>query len=169
MTNAHKNALRAALSAVCSCMEPRAILTYLESKFVLTRDDVDEIKMNGFATNRKQIESLMHLLMTKSDTAFDHLINALKDAEQCHVANVILREYQGLVSNSIHCKYRYFTRENRQYQTESSKIMVELMCYFCLYYNISSLQVLAGRPETLLVDLSRHRETLLVDPSQVLS
>ena len=106
MTKAHQIALRASLSAVCDYMDPKPILTYLESKFILTRNNVDRIKMNGLATNLTQIETLMDLLMMKSDTAFDHLINALKNCEQPHVAAIILRAYQGIVSNSIDCKYR---------------------------------------------------------------
>ena len=96
MTEAHKKALRAALSTICDCMEPASLLTSLESKFVLKRDDVDDIKMNGFATRRQQVEKLIHLLQSKSDSAFDLLISALNETEQRHVSNVIIKKYQGL-------------------------------------------------------------------------
>ena len=87
MTEIHRKELRSATYNLTKCMQPKSVLCFLCSRGILTNDEKSTIRLN--TTTDDQVEQLIDLLLTKSDPAFNTLIEALTETEQWHAVTVI--------------------------------------------------------------------------------
>lgn len=87
MSKDHKQVLREFRDQLVDNMYPDDILNQLQSHKILTHRDAARIKDKGSAEAMN--ESLLDTLMRKPDRAFAEFINALRESDQNHVANII--------------------------------------------------------------------------------
>lgn len=87
MSKDHKQVLREFRDQLVDNMYPDDILNQLQSHKILTHRDSTRIKDKGSAEAMN--ESLLDTLMRKPDRAFAEFINALRESDQNHVANII--------------------------------------------------------------------------------
>ena len=99
MSPLNQTVLRNTKKRVTEFMNPGPVLTSLESKGILTTDDVEEINNDG--TRRKKNENLVDFIRGHKNRAFNCFLDALKENEQEHVMKIITDELAGLKFNAL--------------------------------------------------------------------
>ena len=75
MTEKHKNIITSNYEELVS-LNAEQVMTTLLSKGIITSEDLEDI--NSKETRRKKASSLLNLLLSKQDRAYDVMIDALK-------------------------------------------------------------------------------------------
>ena len=88
MATRHKDQLRRAQYELTQYMNPKSVLCYLGSAFVLDINEIADIKQ-GDATNSDQVDRLITLLRKKPVVAYDALVKALIETDQMHVLQIL--------------------------------------------------------------------------------
>ena len=87
MTIKHRKQLQKATYQLTTNMVPTQVLRFLKGKLILDQCDIDHITLN--ATHDEQVDRLMNRLQTKSEAAFDALIEALNETDQKAALTII--------------------------------------------------------------------------------
>ena len=87
MSENHQKQLREATYKLTQYMDPESAMCYLDSKDILTNDEIEKIKKS--TTTNDQVKQLIGLLQRKSESAFFTLMEALREIHQQHVLTII--------------------------------------------------------------------------------